>query len=208
MMPDRDRLRPLTVVGFGGSLREASASLAALDFTLELVRQQGARVIRYSIDELDLPLYDESIDTPAQALDLARVASDADALVWSSPMYHGSVSGAFKNVLDWLQVLEANDPPLLSNKPIGLIGAAGGVQGLQVVNTMEFIARALRAWTIPFAVPISQAWRAFDEHGQPRDSALAAQLSLLAREVVAAATIFRPTDQERINPLASSSTRI
>lgn len=199
-MLDRNSLEGLTVVGLGGSLREGSASLAALDFTLEAVRQGGARVIRYSVDELALPLYDESITTPPQALELARAASDADALVWSSPMYHGTVSGAFKNVLDWMQVLAEEDPPFLSNKPIGLIGAAGGVQGLQVINTMQFIAHALRAWTIPFVVPISRAWRAFDEQGRPRDDALARQLSLFAQEVVVAASMFRPGTPKRVAP--------
>ena len=52
------------------------------------------------------------------------------------------MSGAFKNALDWLILLAENDPPYLANKPIGLVTTAGGVQGLQAINTMDFIARS------------------------------------------------------------------
>ncbi len=58
-------------------------------------------------------------------------------MIWSSPTYHGSVSGSFKNALDWLILLAEHAPPYLSNKPIGLVTTAGGFQGLQAVNSMD-----------------------------------------------------------------------
>jgi FMN reductase len=142
---------------------------------------------------LDLPLYDFRW-TPATsgvAL-LAEAAARADGMVWSSPLYHGSVSGAFKNALDWLQLLARADPPFLTDKPVGLIATAAGVQSLQAVNTMEHVVRALRGWTVPFVVPIGRAHQAFDESGMPRDAALAEQLAKLGREVATAARRFAP----------------
>jgi FMN reductase len=47
-------------------------------------------------------------------------------LVWSSPLNHGTVSGAFKNALDWLQLLGDHEPPYLTDKVIGLVSTAGG----------------------------------------------------------------------------------
>ena len=38
----------------------------------------------------------------------------------------------------WLQALGAREPPFLHDEVIGLISAAGGTQGLQAINTMEF----------------------------------------------------------------------
>jgi NAD(P)H-dependent FMN reductase len=46
-------------------------------------------------------------------------------------------------------LLADRTPPYLSNKPVGLVSTAGGVQGLQTINSMDFIARALRAWSVP-----------------------------------------------------------
>ncbi len=68
-------------------------------------------------------------------------------------MYHGSVSGSFKNALDWLELLADRDPPYFTNKVVGLISTAGGIQGLQAVNTMEFCVRALRGWRCPWWCP-------------------------------------------------------
>jgi FMN reductase len=68
-----------------------------------------------------------------------------------------------------------------------LISTAGGVQGLQAVNTMEFIVRALRGWAVPLVLPIPNATQAFDQDGSPRDARIGGQLRLLGEEVVRAA---------------------
>ena len=73
-------------------------------------------------------------------------------------MYNGTISGSFKNALDWLKLLGDRNPPYLTDKVVGLISTAGGMQGLQAVNTMEFVVRALRGWAVPL-VPIAQAWK-------------------------------------------------
>lgn len=114
-----------------------------------------------------------------------------DVMIWSSPTYHGSVSGSFKNALDWLILLAERDPPYLSNKPIGLITTAGGVQGLQAVNSMDFIARALRGWSVPLVMPVPQSWQSFAPDGHLIDEAIAAQLRALGAEVTRAARQFQ-----------------
>jgi NAD(P)H-dependent FMN reductase len=63
------------------------------------------------------------------AATLIESCQAADGLLWSSPLYQGTISGALKNALDWLHVLGDRDPPYLHDKVIGLISAAGGTQG-------------------------------------------------------------------------------
>jgi FMN reductase len=65
------------------------------------------------------------------------------------------------------------------------------VQGLQAVNSMEFIARSLRGWSVPLVMPVPQAWRSFDPDGQLADEAVAGQLRALGAEVVRAARQFQ-----------------
>jgi FMN reductase len=120
---------------------------------------------------------------PAAARDLADTVYACDAMVWSTPTYHGSVSGSFKNALDWLILLAERDPPYLTNKPIGLVTTAGGVQGLQAINSMDFIVRALRGWSVPLVQPVAQSWRTFDPDGRLVDDMVAVQLRELGAEV-------------------------
>ena len=184
-------MEPIRIVGLGGSMRAPSASLAALDVALASARDRGAVTSRFAVHELDLPMYQPGVDPPAAAVELADGIGRADGLVWSSPLYHGSVSGSFKNALDWLQLLAAADPPYLTGKVVGLIAVAGGVQALQAVNTMEFITRALRAFAVPLVVPLPQAGRLSDE-GRI-DGAFRGQLEQLGREVYRAAGQLRGT---------------
>jgi FMN reductase len=109
-------------------------------------------------------------------------------------MYQGTISGAFKNALDWLHVLGQRDPPYLHDKVVGLISAAGGTQGLQAINTMEFSVRALRGWAVPYVVPVAAAWRVFDGEGRIHDEGVARQLETLGAEVVRVAERFTSDD--------------
>ena len=56
--------------------------------------------------------------------------------------------------MDWLEISAKNSPAYLTNKNIGLVCWADGVQALQGINAMDAIAKSLRAWTLPFSVPI------------------------------------------------------
>jgi FMN reductase len=73
---------------------------------------------------------------------------------------------------------------------IGLISAAGGTQGLQAINTMEFAVRALRGWAVPYVVPIAVSSRVFDAAGRLQDSGVELQLRTLGGEVVRVAERF------------------
>lgn len=175
------------VVGLGGSMRPGSASRSALDIALHGAAQAGADVHGFDVQGLNLPMYVPIGPAPRSAQLFADTVAAADAMVWSSPLYHGSVSGSFKNALDWLQLLNDRNPPYLADKVIGMITTAGGSQGLQAVNAMEFIVRALRAWAVPLVLPVGRSWQAFAADGAIRDRDVEAQLQGLGAEVVRAA---------------------
>jgi FMN reductase len=142
------------------------------------------------VRDLNLPMYTAERSVPASARRFADTIHASDALIWSTPTYHGSVSGSFKNALDWLILLAERDPPYLTDKPVGLVATAGGIQGLQAVNSMDFIARALRAWSVPMVLPVAQSWRTFDPDGRLMDDMVGTLLRELGAEVVRAARQF------------------
>jgi len=181
----------IKVVGLGGSLGASSSSLAALKIALEGATEGGASTQLLDLRELKLPIYVPGSDAPDSVNRLCEAVYEADGLLWSSPLYHGTISGVFKNALDWLELLGDRQPSYLTDKVVGLMSTAGGMQGLQAVNTMEFIVRALRGWAAPLVIPIPQAWRVFDDEGNVCDQEIAEQLRSLGREVARAARQFK-----------------
>jgi FMN reductase len=181
----------LTVVGLGGSIAGVSRSRAALQVALAGAAEAGAETKLLDLRELDLPMFDPDHREPTPAArELLESCHAADGLVWSSPLYQGTISGAFKNALDWLLLLADREPPYLHDKVVGLVSTAGGTQGLQAVNTMEFSIRALQAWAVPYVVPVPSVARVFDELGEIHDDAVRAQLEMLGSEVVRVAQKF------------------
>jgi FMN reductase len=181
----------LTIVGLGGSMSKVSRSRAALFAALEGAASAGAQTELLNIRELDLPMYNPDDDAPTEAATrLIESCHAADGMLWSSPMYQGTISGALKNALDWLHLLRDRNPPFLHDKVIGLISAAGGTQGLQAINTMEFAVRALRGWAVPYVVPVAAAARVFDADGRIQEQPVALQLKTLGEEVVRVAEKF------------------
>ena len=183
--------KALTIVGLGGSLANFSRSRVALQAALEGAEAAGAETRLLDIRRLDLPMYNPDHDEPTEAASLLiESCHAADGLLWSSPMYQGTISGALKNALDWLHLLGDREPPYLYDKVVGLISTAGGTQGLQAINTMEFATRALRAWAVPYVVPVATAAKAFDPSGRIQEPAVELQLRTLGSEVARVAERF------------------
>ena len=151
--------------------------------------EAGAETELLDLRELDLTLYAPDGKPTATTLRMVESLESADGLLWSSPLYQGSISGSFKNALDWLHL--PGGTVYLTDKVIGLISVAGGGQGLQAINTMEFCVRALRGWAVPLVVPVASAARLFDDEGRIEDEAVERQLKMLGSEVVRVADHFR-----------------
>jgi len=175
------------IVGLCGSFTPHASASAAVAAVMAGVRAAGPEIDTetFEVRDLALPLYEWGTEPPGLAGWLEAVRS-SDGMVWCSPLYHGSIAGAFKNTLDWLEGMRGDDPPYLTGKVIALVATAGGDQALQAINSMEYIVRSLRGWTLPLTAPISRADAAFDKSGQPRDGALASRLHLIGQELVSA----------------------
>lgn len=125
---------PIHLLGLSGSLAARSTSRAAVELALAGAPDDATTEV-LSVRDLDLPFYHpdhQGADhvVPPGAQRLADAVRRADGLVWSSPLYNGTISGVFKNALDWLQLLAGDEPPYLTGKVVGLVATAGGVQGL------------------------------------------------------------------------------
>jgi FMN reductase len=185
----------LRVVGIGGTLRHGSTSLIALERTLQAAEQAGATTELIDLNTLRLPLFEPDYDLADYSSEVQAfiaTARRADAMIWSTAAYHGTLAGVTKNALDYFQFLADDIRPYLDQRVVGLIATAGGDQAaINAINALVHTVHSLRGIAVPLSVPISNARRVF-EHGALVDERIAARLDQLGQLVVATAEKFQP----------------
>ncbi len=175
----------IRVVGIGGSVDRGSQSDRALRAVLSAAAQLGAEVEVFSGLDLDLPPYHSGAVLPAPAADYVEAVRRADAVVISSPGYHGTVSGLVKNALDYLEELRGDQRPYLDGRPVGIIAVAGGWQAaVGTLATLRQVVHALRGWPTPIGLSINSNTTTFDEQNATADQAMTSSIGVLARQLV------------------------
>jgi FMN reductase len=151
--------RPLRILGFGGTTSEQSWSLIPLERALKVAESAGCETTLATVHDLDLPLFrtdwrlEDYPDTLAWFIDEVR---KADGLIICSPTYHGTISGALKNILDMLIFLAWDDPPYLGGKPVGVM-AYGGMTSMGVLDALTTTVRGLKGITVPTQVAVPES---------------------------------------------------
>jgi chromate reductase, NAD(P)H dehydrogenase (quinone) len=162
----------MNLVAIAGSLRRRSYNR----LLLAALREELAKPEEMTIFEEmgSLPLYNEDLDTaeaPASVERLRTRIREADALVFATPEYNGSVPGPLKNAIDW-----ASRPwpdHSLQRKPALVLGASTGMFGAVWAQAeLRRILRLTGANVIDFELPIRQAERLFNTSGHLIDLAL------------------------------------
>ena len=117
----------LRVVGISGSLRKASFNTMALKAAIELAPAD----MSFEIGEIgDLPLYNgdvHQVGYPAAAQRLVDQLAKADAIVFATPEYNYSTTGALKNAIDWVSRAQPTQP--FNGKAVAIMGASMGALG-------------------------------------------------------------------------------
>lgn len=147
----------MKVLIFNGSPEKQPHSVGntLTEFFASELQKKDIEVITYAIADAEIPLLDLTISSvPASVKLMCETFTDANAHIWFTPLYHGSMTGVMKNCLDWLELTSTWSVPYLTDKKIGLVCWADGMQAMQGINTMDAVAKALRAWSLPYAIPI------------------------------------------------------
>src|ERR671921_1675012 len=166
--------RKLHVVGIGGTLREGSTSLLALKKALRAAEEAGATTEFLDLRDLDLPLYEPGKPLEGCGENVKEVVEamrGADAMIWSTAAYHGTLAGVTKNALDFAQFTARDEEnPYLQDKVVGLVATAGGgMAAVNAITAMINVVHALRGVVAPLSVPVTQSWKVFDEEGNIHD---------------------------------------
>jgi chromate reductase len=158
------------ILSISGSLRSGSYNSALLRAAQELAVGK-IKIDIYDIAEL--PFYNgdvEALGDPNPIVRFKQAIRDADAVIFATPEYNGSVPGVLKNAIDWAS--RDRGEGSLRGKPVAMIGTGGmsGTEGAQRHLT-EILARTGAHIMTEPEVKVPMAWHHFDADGQP-DSAV------------------------------------
>jgi chromate reductase len=113
----------------------------------------------------ELPIYDQDLDddgAPASVERLREAWADADAILFATPEYNGSVPGGLKNAIDW-----ASRPKFeaaLTNQTVAVIGASTGQFGaMWAQQDLKKILGIAGARVVGEALPVARAQEGFSD---------------------------------------------
>jgi NAD(P)H-dependent FMN reductase len=165
----------LKLLGVSGSLREQSSGLFALMHLLETAREFGAETRLLDLRKAELPMYVPDAEPDARVGAVRADVTWAEAFVLASPDYHGSMSGAMKNFLDyhWHE---------FSGKLFGYL-CASHEKGVSVMEGMRLAVYHCYGWSLPYDVSI-HGKHDLTPDGKIENPALAARIRMTARDMV------------------------
>jgi chromate reductase len=156
------------ILGIAGSLRKGSYNRLALRAAQELV-PDGAVLELIELHGIPVFDQDDEMAPPATVLEFKRRILAADAILFASPEYNYSISGALKNAIDWASRPYGESAWL--RKPAALMGASVGSLG--TARAQYHLRQILVAQDMPVVnqpeVMIGNAAQRFDENGRLGD---------------------------------------
>jgi chromate reductase len=180
----------MQILGISGSLRRESYNTKLLHAVEELL-PDGVELELY--EELEaVPPYNEDRDredSPAAAVHLRAAIARADAVLFATPEYNGSVPGQLKNAVDW-----ASRPHRVSalwGKPVAVMGASTGMFGAVWAQAeLRKVLKTAGARVVEVEVAVGKAHTKFGDDGELLDDGirdeLAETLELLVAEAAEA----------------------
>jgi arsenic resistance protein ArsH len=164
---DGDAGHPPRILILYGSLRPQSFS-RKLAFEAERILQHLGAETRV-FDPAELPMLDSVPSTHPKVQELRALSLWSEGQVWISPERHGTITGVFKNQIDWLPLEDGSVRPT-QGRTLAVMQVSGGSQSFNVVNALRVLGRWMRMVTIPNQSSVAKAWNEFDTAGRMKPS--------------------------------------
>ena len=150
-----------------GSVRMGRQTHKAAYYLKKKLENRNIETDLIDLAEEPLPVLKERVghhpDPPENAVEISKRLHEGDALLLVTPEYHGSISGALKNAIDYYW----NE---FQKKPIGVVAAsAGGFGGINASTHLQQIILSVGAYPMPLKLLIPQVHDAFDESYEPQN---------------------------------------
>jgi arsenic resistance protein ArsH len=116
-----------------------------------------------------LPVRDPALEEELKVLELRALSYWSEGHVWVSPEMHGTITGTFKNQIDWIPLNTGSVRPTQGRTCL-VAQVNGGSQSFNAVNALRILARWMRMPCCTNQSSIAKAWKEFDDDGRLKES--------------------------------------
>lgn len=155
-----------------GSVREGRQSHRAAYYVAGALEKRGIETDLIDLAKTPLPILGAPVENDPELKNNKNEISGklmaADAFIFVTPEYHGSLSGVLKNAIDhfWEE---------FQKKTVGVVAAsAGRMAGINASTQLQHVILSLGAFPMPLKLLIPKIQNAFDEKFQPQDEKIVA----------------------------------
>ncbi|MEM2117832.1 MAG: NAD(P)H-dependent oxidoreductase [Candidatus Bathyarchaeia archaeon] len=175
--------KPITILGFAGSLRKDSYNKALLRAALQLL-PKDAKLEIYDLE--GIPPFNQDLENrmPKKVKEFKAKIKAADALLIATPEHNYSIPGVLKNAIDW-----ASRPPgdnSFEDKPVAIMSASTGALGgarAQYHLRQVLVALNMHAINRPEVI-VGFVEEKIDEKGNLRDEKTRKKIEQLLKSLV------------------------
>jgi NAD(P)H-dependent FMN reductase len=187
------------ILAFAGSTRADSFNKRLIRIAVAGARAAGAEVTLIDLRDYPLPLFDGDLEAreglPPNGRKLKDLFLAHHGLLMSCPEYNSSITGVWKNTIDWVSRPVPGEAPLacFDGKVAAILsaspGALGGLRGLVHVRA---ILGNIRVLVLPDQVAVPKAGEAFNPDGSLRDSKQHAAVEALGAKLTQLLATLHP----------------
>ena len=116
------------IIAFGASSSKNSINKKLASYVANKIADQEVTVL--DLNDFEMPIYSEDRHAeegiPQKAHAFKKIINESKGLIISLAEHNGSYTAAFKNIYDWISVIEKT---VWSNKPILLMSTSDGARG-------------------------------------------------------------------------------
>jgi FMN reductase len=120
----------------------------------------------------------------------------ADAFIFATPDYHGSMAGSLKNFMDYFW-------PEFAGKTFGYL-CSSHEKGLTVMDQMRTAIRQCYGWSLPYGISINSSTD-FNDRRQLVNKQLVRRLDSFARDLVVYGTLINSQFKRDLNSTIENS---